>query len=270
VDACTPDDLAKPTNQTPSPAPEVSTTPEENRQGDEAVEERQDPAERPHDNTETLAVSPAGEPDHEPTPEEPVSPAPETTTAADQPAEADAAPQGLLESPDENAQDDASAEPDVSCQSGQSTPEPAPAQDQPQVDDGCLLLTQTLLQRHRPADGPADYTPISQNQLQQELGCTRTELRRNMKRIFGPKPFAAYRKQCKTKTVGDVLEAFGHDPAKPQNGQTEDPDRQALIAEMVSDQSLCEQIAQSTPRKCQSRQDAYKKRSRSKHKRQHK
>jgi hypothetical protein len=33
-----------------------------------------------------------------------------------------------------------------------------------------------------------------------------------------------------------------------------------MVAEMVSDRSLCEQIAQSTPRKCQSRQTAYKNR----------
>ena len=266
VDACPPDDLATPTDRMPLPPPEVSATPEENRQGDEVVEERQDPAEPSQDNASTLAVSPTGEPEHEPTPEESASPAPETATAADQPAVSGAAPQGLLESPDENAQDEASAEPNASCQSGESVPEPTPPRNQPQVDDRGPLLTQTLLQRHRPANGPANYTPMSQNQLQQELGCTRTELQRTMKRIFGPKPFAVYRSKCKKKTIGDVLEALGHDPAEPQNGRTDDPDRQTSIAEMASDQSLCEQIAQSTPRKCQSRQDAY--RNRSKHKRQ--
>ncbi|MHC4518778.1 MAG: hypothetical protein ACYTAS_09345, partial [Planctomycetota bacterium] len=116
--------------------------------------------------------------------------------------------------------------------------------DEPQSDVSPRVLGQKLSQWHHPVDGTANYDPMPRKRLQRELGWTQSEVQRMMKGVFGPKPFAVYRQKCKIQAICDLLKDSGFMPTDSSEGRSDDADRQALVAEMVSDRKFCEQIAQ--------------------------
>ncbi len=87
----------------------------------------------------------------------------------------------------------------------------APVSQDGSAPDNALLL-QRLRELHRSLNDAAQHKPLSLTKLVSDLGWSRCRVQRAMTDLFGPKPFTAYKKRCKDRTIADFLDQL------PANG----------------------------------------------------
>lgn len=228
-----------PTAPQESEEPSSAETPAEDRQpvADEVETEQHAPS-------EPIAVE--ADPDSDATQhdnETPPSPPQCSMASAEMSPRDDQVETGQEPNEQSAAEDRLAPEMKPADQQEEPTAETTAPPDEPQSAVSPHALKQTLLQWHRPENGSVNYDPIPRKQLQRQLGWTQSEVQRMMKDVFGPKPFATYRQKCKIQAICDLLEDSGFIPTDPPEGSPDNADRQAQVAEMVSDHKFCQQIA---------------------------
>jgi hypothetical protein len=76
------------------------------------------------------------------------------------------------------------------------------------MSDALLLR---LLDHHVGPEGTRDYAALSAAELQRDLGWNRSQVRRAMTSLFGPKPFGTYKSKCEDGTIPAFLRACAED-----------------------------------------------------------
>lgn len=82
-------------------------------------------------------------------------------------------------------------------------------------------LLDRLLEHHLGLNGPICNEPLSLKQLQQDLAWKASEVQRSMTRLFGKRPFTAYKTNCSQGTISAFLETDDRHDSDQAEGQEE-------------------------------------------------